>query len=136
MAPLGKEPRRFVRAAGQRLKEARFLLQHEYNTAAVYLGGYAVECMLKALILASEPEAHHAKTMTSFRGGRGHDFDWLRLQLDKRRVTISAPMLKFLADVDVWTTNLRYDPSSHGRRNALTFLAAAEEVTRWVRERL
>jgi HEPN domain-containing protein len=57
MARLAKEPQRFFRAAQQWLAEAQFLLQNDYTTAAVYLAGYAVECMLKALILASEPHA-------------------------------------------------------------------------------
>jgi HEPN domain-containing protein len=75
MARLAKEPRRFLRAAEQRLHEAQFLLQNDYTTASVYLAGYAVECMLKVLILASEPQAHHPETITSFRGTHGHDFD-------------------------------------------------------------
>ena len=47
-----KEVRRFHRAAARRFEEAQFLLTRgNYTTAAVYLAGYAVECMLKALIL-------------------------------------------------------------------------------------
>lgn len=60
--------RRFLRANLRRQDEASFLLNEgNYSTAAVYLGGYAVECALKALILAGEPSARHATTLASFR---------------------------------------------------------------------
>ncbi|HWG42557.1 MAG TPA: HEPN domain-containing protein [Gemmataceae bacterium] len=133
---MGKEPRRFFRAAGQRLQEAQFLLQNDYATASVYLAGYAVECILKVLILASEPEPHHLKTITSFRGVHGHDFGWLRGQLHQRRITIPVTIIEALTDVRGWTTDLRYDPTVHRRRDAEVFLAAAEQIIQWVHERL
>ncbi len=131
MARLAKEPRRFFRAAEQRLQEVQFLLRHDYTTASVYLAGYAVECILKALILASEPETRHAETMKSFRGVHGHDFDWLRKQLLQRRVSLPATITTALTDVSRWTTNLRYDPTIQTRRDADTFLTATEEIIRW-----
>lgn len=136
MARLAKEPRRFFHAAQQRLREAQFLLQNNYTTASVYLGGYAVECILKVLILASEPEAHHGETMKAFRGVRGHDFDWLRKQLHLRGIALSATMHTNLKSVNGWTTDLRYDPAIHKRREAEVFLTAAVEIIHWVRERL
>jgi HEPN domain-containing protein len=136
MARLGKEPRRFFRAAGQRLQEAQFLLQNDYTTASVYLAGYAVECILKVLILASEPEPHHPKTMKSFRGVHGHDFGWLQDQLLQRRIALPATIVEALNSVRGWTTNLRYDPTIHKRRHAEVFLTAAEDIIRWVGGRL
>lgn len=136
MARLAKEPRRLLRAAEQRLEEAQFLLQHDYTTASVYLGGYAVECVLKALILASEPEARHAETMKSFLGGRGHDFGWLQNQLRQRRITLPATIVTSLTRVGNWTTDLRYDPIIYPRRDAETFLIVAEEIVRWTHGRL
>lgn len=84
-----REVRRFQRAAQQRLAEAQFLLEHNYTTAAVYLGGYAVECALKALILSSEPVTKHRDTLLSFRGTRGHSFDWLIRKLAHRSVRLA-----------------------------------------------
>jgi len=137
MPRLGKEPRRFFRAGEQRLEEARFLLDHgDYTTAAVYLAGYAVECMLKALILASEPEARHPQTMKSFRGVLGHNFAWLRVQLAKRHVHLSAIIANSLTEVTGWTTTLRYDPATHKRAEAEEFLTTVEEILLWVRGRL
>ena len=49
--PRSPDARRFYRAGLLRFDEAKFLLDNsEYTTAAVYLGGYAVECLFKALI--------------------------------------------------------------------------------------
>jgi HEPN domain-containing protein len=137
MARLAREPRRFFRAAEQRLEEAQFLLEYgDYTTAAVYLAGYAVECMLKALILASEPESRHPQTMKSFRGVLGHNFHWLRGQLAKRHVPLSAKIGKSLKEVNGWTTNLRYDPATHKRADAEEFLATVEQIILWVQGKL
>lgn len=49
--PTSKEPRLFYRAAIRRFEEAQFLLEKgSYTTASVYLAGYAIECMFKALM--------------------------------------------------------------------------------------
>jgi hypothetical protein len=45
--------RRFDRAAIQRFDDAQFLLSGSRTNAAVYLAGYSVECMMKALILST-----------------------------------------------------------------------------------
>ncbi len=119
-----------------RLQEARFLLQHNYTTAAVYLAGYAVECMLKTLILATEPVARHPQTMKSFRGAHSHAYRWLREELTKRRVNLSPTIIQGLTRVNVWTTNLRYYPSVIERSDAEEFVAAADEIAAWARERL
>lgn len=43
--------RDFLRAAAQRLEAAKVLYRETFNLDAQYIGGYAVECALKALIL-------------------------------------------------------------------------------------
>ncbi len=133
--PRAKEPRRFYRAAACRYEEAQFLLKAGYTTAAVYLAGYAVECMLKALILSTEPAAKHAVTLASFRGSYAHAFDWLRQCLGDRRVHLPASVMRELAGVNWWTTNLRYDPGVLKRPDAELFLRAANDVMVWVKGR-
>jgi hypothetical protein len=58
--PSSVQARRFYRAAKQRFDDALLLLAMERTTAAVYLAGYSVECMLKALILSAVPQAQEA----------------------------------------------------------------------------
>ena len=61
--PNAVEPRRFYRAAEHRFEEAQFLLDGGgYTTAAVYLAGYAVECIW--------PPRKGVRTNTSARSAR------------------------------------------------------------------
>jgi HEPN domain-containing protein len=131
------EVRRFHRAGRQRLEEAQFLLREGgYTTAAVYLGGYGVECALKALVLSSEPGARHRDTLRSFRGVKAHDFEWLRQELARRTGAMPREMIRQLARASAWTTDLRYSSRAIRRRNAEDFLAMAEAIFRWAEGRL
>lgn len=76
--PASPNARLFYRAAKQRFEDAEFLLSIDRTTAAVYLAGYSVECILKALIVATVPRAQEGEILATFRGGRAHDYDWLR----------------------------------------------------------
>lgn len=51
--PRSTNARLFYRAAKERLEDAELLLSLNRTTAAVYLAGYGVECMIKSLILSS-----------------------------------------------------------------------------------
>jgi hypothetical protein len=134
---ISKDALRFLRAAGQRYLEARFLLEKgEFTTAAVYLAGYGVECILKALILRAEPAKENARTLRTFRGEKAHRFDWLNEQVRRRRVSISAETLRDLTTVNWWTTTLRYDPVVIKRRDAVQFLNSTEVIIRWARGRI
>ena len=72
--PGNRNARLFYRAAFQRLDDAQFLKDAARTTAAVYLAGYSVECIIKALILSVVPEAQHSEVLVLFRGARAHDF--------------------------------------------------------------
>ena len=136
-APRGKEPLRFYRASTQRLQEARFLLfRGGYTTAAVYLAGYAVECILKALILSREPASRHTETLATFQGAHAHAFDWLRQRLNERSVALPLSVLRELTRIKNWTTHLRYDPVTIKRREADGFLRAVENVIQWADGRI
>lgn len=75
--PAPPNARLFYRAANQRFEDAEFLLSVGRTTAAVYLAGYSVECILKALILAVVPPAQDGNLLAMFRGARAHDYGWL-----------------------------------------------------------
>jgi HEPN domain-containing protein len=55
--------RRFYRAAKRRFDDALLLLEMERTTTAIYLVGYSVECMLKALILSAVPQIQEGGTL-------------------------------------------------------------------------
>jgi HEPN domain-containing protein len=129
--------RRFHRAAGKRLTEAMFLLEHDFTTAAVYLAGYAVECSLKAVILAYEPVADNPATVETFRGGKAHSFDWLLFLLDKRHAHVPRflSLPRFLSRefelLAEWSTELRYEPSDFENARARKIVKTAEDILEW-----
>jgi hypothetical protein len=70
--------RAYRRAASQRREAAVILMRHSKHLDAVYLGGYAVECSLKALLLARMPQRQRETLLSTFRGRPGHDVARLR----------------------------------------------------------
>jgi HEPN domain-containing protein len=129
-------PQRFLRAGEKRLKEGQFLLDAHYTTGAVYLAGYAVECVLKALVLSSEPKNRRFDTLRSFRGVRAHDFVWLRKQLKLRHVHFPRDVEDILLQVGWWTTELRYESAEINEPSAEEFLRCTEEIARWAKQKL
>jgi HEPN domain-containing protein len=135
--PRGKDARRFYRAAFMRFDEAEFLLERsDFTTAAVYLAGYAIECIFKALMISSEPASEHPATLKTFRSAAAPDYDWLRERLAERHIRLPADAAKELTEVNWWTTSLRYEPRVIRRQEAEKLLAAAEKVVRWADGRL
>jgi hypothetical protein len=132
-----KHVRLFRSAAIARLEEAEYLRTGSKTVGAVYLAGYAVECMLKALILAALPEHRQPGMIDQFRGSRAHDFDWL--QETYWAGGGAAPprsVVAAFAAVDVWGTELRYNPRVKYSGNADDFFAAVADIVAWVEGRL
>ena len=127
--PTAECTRQFYRAAVQRHAEARFLSENSnYQLASIYLGGYAVECALKAVLLANTLPKKHAETKATFRGGVARNFDWLRHQLRERGVNFPPEVLRHLNKADWWRTDLRYSTGTFGIAFAEEFLTSAEKI--------
>jgi HEPN domain-containing protein len=134
--PGSMDSRRFIRVAKQRFDDARFLLGYR-NTASIYLAGYAVECTLKALLLSVVPLSKNATVLDSFRGERGHNFEWLKAQYIRQGGAIFPPAIsRKFARVNSWKTDIRYDPGTTLLSEAEEFFLAAEMILRWADERL
>ncbi len=56
-------------------------MDNGFTTTSMYLAGYAVECMLKAVLLNAHPKRKQQKVFMEFRGQKAHNFDWLRHKL-------------------------------------------------------
>jgi HEPN domain-containing protein len=130
--PIRPIPRKFYRVAYQRFEEAEVLFEAGYFIGAVYLAGYAVECMLKTLILDATPEKDHTLVETELRGQRAHQYEWLR----HRYAQTNAPRFpseigQSLAFVRTWETSLRYTPGLGNRQDASRFLAEARKILAW-----
>ena len=134
--PKSSEARIFYRSAKQRLEDALILDQHSRGTGAVYLAGYGVECILKALILDSLTARGRAQMLKDFRGQRAHNFDWLRMEYVRgggppfpRQVNES-----FLLVTD-WSTDIRYMSGVRDPDDVSTFSAATEAIIAWANGR-
>ena len=134
--PRAIEARDYYRCAFQRYEEARFLLRADYSNASVYLAGYAVECMLKALILDSVPQSRVDSTRRAFIGREGHDFGQLRARYHAvGGPRLPASIVRQFTLVSAWSTDLRYVPRKIRTTEAAAFLTATSEILRWSDER-
>ncbi|HVS70132.1 MAG TPA: HEPN domain-containing protein [Phycisphaerae bacterium] len=138
MVPRSVEARRFYFVARQRLEDGQLLL-HELArpAAAVYLAGYAVECILKALLLANTTPDHARAVAAEFRGAWGHDLQWLGARLRKAGVAgFPAAISRDLALVSTWSVELRYNPRMMPERDAEAFVAAVERIVAFMDARI
>ena len=135
--PSSVPARRFYRAAKQRFDDALLLLEMERTTAAIYLAGYSVECMLKALILSAVPQAQEAELLGLFHGARAHDYEWLlRLYVDKGGAKLPPSVVPHFARVNSWSTDMRYAPGTIAVREAQAFVDSATAILTWADGRL
>ena len=126
--------RTFWRAAEQRLRTANVLLKSRVYLDAVYLGGYAVECALKALILARTMAAKRAETCKELTSGaKSNNFDVLTESLRAKGCPPPANIRGLLDSLsDEWRTDLRYIGALIPHREAEQFLERVQSVYEWV----
>lgn len=90
------EVKRFNRAAAAHLDAARSLFSQcpakgmsTRGHDVVYLSGYVVECVLKALLLSRSPEKHHAIVIRKLKEEVGHNLEKLKVELVQKGVVFS-----------------------------------------------
>jgi len=119
------------------MDEARILLRAGQTTGAMYLAGYGIECILKALILSVIPGNEGETTLRTFRGHRGHDYEWLRSVYRRNRGPLPPREIsRLFTFVDRWSTELRYTPGYVPEREAEQFMEAAHSILEWADGRL
>lgn len=134
--PRDPSARRYYRVAYQRLEDALILLRMDRLQAAIYLAGYAVECILKALILSQTPATRRRQVLASFRGAIAHNITWLRERLDAALGRLPVEVARQLSFVSGWSTDLRYEPGAGNPEDAREFLQAAQHVLNWADGRM
>jgi hypothetical protein len=138
MAPIPStiDARYFYRCALQRYDEATILLSAGRSLGAMYLAGYAVECALKALLLAAAPSGQQRSILESFRGRRAHDYQWLREEyLAHQGPRFPSAVVQAFTFVGEWTTDLRYDPRKVAGADDADFVKSAGLILVWAKER-
>jgi hypothetical protein len=121
----------------QLLNDAKFILERGKRTrSAVYLAGYTVECMLKAMILSSVPPKK-SLAISASRELHTHDFDKLKaLYLIHGGPPFPKDVVRDFLTLTAWDTELRYRPSNPKYPQAARFLQAVERIAIWADGRL
>ncbi len=126
----------FRRSAILRYEESQILLKAGKTTGAVYLSGYGIECILKALVLISTPAAKRSEMLQSFRGSKAHDYEWLRyLYRLNGGARFPRSINEHFTLVNDGSTDLRYNPSTVDEPDAEAFLKAREAIIAWAKGR-
>jgi len=120
--------RDFQRAALQRLTAAEALLGLRLNLDAQYLGGYTVECSLKALILERMPVADQADILKRISSGsQMHRPDVLLGKLRDLGAVLPLEFAKRMRRFD-WETSLRYETGRRDTGETIAFLRTAKAI--------
>jgi hypothetical protein len=126
----------FQKVAAQRLTAAEILLRQKLTLDAQYLGGYAVECSLKALILHGTPDPDKPdklKRLTT--GAKMHRPDVLLGELRDLQIALPLDIAKRMRRFD-WTTDLRYETGRRDTGETIAFLKTAKAIYDWVEGQL
>jgi HEPN domain-containing protein len=131
-----KTSRDFLKVAEQRLNAAEALFAADLTLDAHYVGGYAVECSLKAMVLErTDPRDHAGKLMKISTGATMHKPEVLLQELRSLGVRLTPELAKRMRRFD-WTTELRYETGRRTRAETRGFLRTCFEILNWVRGQL
>ncbi|HEX4146610.1 MAG TPA: hypothetical protein VHY91_24120, partial [Pirellulales bacterium] len=103
---------------------------------AIALGGYTVECSLKALILHTTPVAEQPATLKRITAGSNmHKPEVLLGELRKLGTELPLEIARRMRRFD-WTTDLRYETGRRDTGETTAFLRTAHKVYNWVEGQL
>ena len=142
--PKDRDARRYYRGAMRRLEDAELILgKLNRAAAAIYLGGYAVECILKALMIERTSKGDRGQLLRDLRRddprtGRcyGHNLLGLRTGVIQRGVDAPGPVLGEFVYVESWSEEARYDPAEGSLRDAERFITAVRRIVAWADSRI
>lgn len=128
--------RDFQKVAAQRLTTAETLLREKLTLDAQYIGGYAVECSLKALILQQTPDSDKPDKLNRITAGaKMHRPDVLLGELRDLGILLPIEIAKRMRRFD-WTTDLRYETGRRDTGETIGFLKTAKAIYDWVEGQL
>ena len=129
-----KTSRDFQTAAAQRLNAAEILLRADVTLDAQYLGGYTVECSLKALILERTPDPDKAEKLKKItKSALMHRSDILLGELRDLETVVPPDLAKRIRSVNLeWTTSLRYERGRRDTEATRVFLDTVRDIFFWV----
>jgi HEPN domain-containing protein len=124
--------RDFLKVAAQRLITAEVLAREKLTLDAQYIGGYVVECALKAVILELTPENEKLDKLNKITAGaKMHRPDILLGNLRDLGVALPPEIARRMRRFD-WTTDLRYETGRRDTGETTAFLKTAKAIYNWV----
>lgn len=147
------KPGQWRAVAERRFGDAKCLLNSgdaERANGAIYMAGFVIECLLKALLIERHPNLSKpvdpAKLSKSdrevFDALNGHELDDMLgflPELEKKLSAVSTPSgqpaWRALNDIcEEWRVYVRYSPMPAKLKQARTYLDTVEEVKKWLKE--
>ncbi len=130
-------PRDFLKVALQRLTAAQEIMESlRLTLEAQYIGGYSVECSLKALILEKTLEADRPVVLDRLtHGATYHRAEVLLDRLRDRKVALTVELAKRMRRFD-WTTGLRYEIGRKDTGETNGLLRTAKALYEWAEEQI
>jgi hypothetical protein len=127
-------PLDFLKVALQRLTAAEEIMETlRLTLEAQYIGGYSVECSLKALILEKTAEPDRPAILDRLtHGATNHRAEVLLDRLREREVFLTIELAKRMRRFD-WTTALRYETGRKDTGETNGLLRTARTIYEWVK---
>ena len=136
--------------AERRFRDALYLEQsgeNERANGAIYMGGFVIECLLKALLLERQPNLQQPVDPAglSVPDREVHKLIYQSHSLEEMLLFLSDIEIKFTqrdpvtwarfrASCEEWTVYARYSPRSAPLADARDFLDTIEQVKEWLKE--
>lgn len=126
-----KRPTQLREKSHQWFEEVRFLSKHDRRAAAVYLGGFVIELLLKSLLWHRRSEPKVGVLLH-----RLHDLEELLLTATDVSRQLASP-----ANTEVrlgfqrlasWSVRVRYNPAIPSKRELVEFVHDLREVRTWL----
>ncbi len=125
------------KVAIHRYDDADCLMNAKRYNAAIYLGGYAVECMLKSLLVTRTPASKTEDIQDFFRGNLGHNLEQILKAIRDRGENFPKTIARQLQSINkIWSVNIRYQHTELKLKPAFSFMNAVLEIITWVKGRI
>ena len=129
-------------ASHQRLEDAKALLNASRWRGAMYIGGYAVECLLKTKLMLIydcnnlgelEDLLRQRSILPAHRTVFTHQLeDLLKLTSGYNRLKQNRNVWHMFHEINRWTPRWRYTSKQTTRQEAIEFITDLENVMHWI----
>lgn len=125
------------KVAINRYDDADCLMKAKRYNAAIYLAGYAVECMLKSLLVMRTPASKAEEIQDFFRGNLGHNLEQLLKAIRDRGENFPKVLSRSLQTINkIWSVNIRYQHVQLKHKEAASIMNAVFEIISLIKGRI